>query len=228
MHKVSRTASFVFLSLTLSLGCSTLSGITGSAEAKADADKTAARDAGSNLGRSGSWTTWAQGKNELSVDTCRKRVADKPNDAIARNDLGWALRQNNDLKGAEVELRKAIELDPKMHQAHSNLSVTYFDMNQMQKALDQAQQAVNLDQSQPIYHVVLGNALSGVGDNKKAIEEYRLAISQKPNYENALYNLGRVLEATGEKTEAGKVLAEALRLDPEDDRVMKILDRLVK
>jgi len=181
-----------------------------------------------NAGRSGSWTTAAQGKSQLSVDTCRKLVTEKPNDAIAHNDLGWALRQNNDLKGAEVELRKAIELDPKLHQAHCNLSVCYFDQGKMQPALDQAQQAIKLDQSQPVYHVVLGNALSGVGDNKAAIAEYKLAIGQKPNYENALYNLGRVLEATGEKAEAGKVLAEALRLDGDDDRVLKILDRIVK
>ena len=226
MHKVSRKSSIKLLSLVVAL---TFTGITSGADAKKDKTGEAGPDAQAlNAGRSGSWTTAAQGKNELSVETLRKVVADKPNDAVAHNDLGWALRLNNDLKSAEVELRKAVELDPKMHQAHSNLSVVYFEQGKMQPALDQAQQSVNLDQSQPIYHVVLGNALSGVGDNKRAVEEYKLAISQKPNYENAYYNLGRVLEATGEKTEAGKVLAEALRLDPEDDRVMKILDRIVK
>ncbi len=227
MHKVSRCSSIALISLAISLAGS---GISCGALAKETSDEAGkGPDAQAlNAGRSGSWTSAAQGKNQLSVDTLRKVVAEKPNDAIAHNDLGWALRQNNDLKAAEVELRKAIELDPKLHQAHSNLSVCLLDQGKAQPALDQAQQAVKLDQSQPIYHVVLGNALSAVGDNKTAIEEYKLAISQKPNYENAYYNLGRVLEATGEKAEAGKVLAEALRLDSDDDRVLKILDRIVK
>ncbi|MBK7838853.1 MAG: hypothetical protein IPJ49_14480 [Candidatus Obscuribacter sp.] len=39
-------------------------------------------------GRAGSWRTNTQGAP--SVEACRKRVAAKPDDAIAHNDLGWA------------------------------------------------------------------------------------------------------------------------------------------
>ncbi len=107
MHKVSRKSSFILLSLVVALASS---GVTSGAFAKkAKAGESGPDAQALNAGRSGSWTTAAQGKNELSVETLRKVVADKPNDAVARNDLGWALRLNNDLKSAEVELRKAQE-----------------------------------------------------------------------------------------------------------------------
>ena len=177
-------------------------------------------------GRSGMWRSNTQGAP--SIEACRKLVAEKPNDAIAHNDLGWALRQNGDAKNGEDELRAAIKLDEKLPQAHSNLSVCLLDLKKTQPALDQARKAVALDQSQPVYHVVLGNALSACDDNTAAVEEYKIAISQRGDYENAFYNLGRVLNKMGEKTEAGKVLANALKLDPNDQRVLQILDTIVK
>jgi Flp pilus assembly protein TadD len=177
-------------------------------------------------GRAGMWRSNTQGAP--SIEVCRKVVAEKPNDAIARNDLGWALRQNGDAKAGEDELRAAIKLDGKLPQAHSNLSVCCLDQKKDQQALDEARKAVALDQSQPIYHVNLGNALAATGDNTAAVEEYKIAISQRSDYENAYYHLGFVLNAMGEKTEAGKVLANALKLDPNDGRVLQILDTIVK
>jgi protein O-GlcNAc transferase len=177
-------------------------------------------------GRSGMWRRNTQGAP--SIEACRKVVAEKPNDAIAHNDLGWALRQNGDPKAGEEELRAAVKLDEKLPQAHSNLSVCLSDLKKDQPALDEARKAVTLDQSQPVYHVVLGNALAATGDNTAAVEEYKIAISQRSDYENAYYHLGKVLNLMGEKTEAGKVLANALKLDPNDDRVMQILDTIVK
>jgi tetratricopeptide (TPR) repeat protein len=70
--------------------------------------------------------------------------------------------------------------------------------------------------------------MAACGNNNEAVAEYKVAIAQKPDYENAYYNLGRVLDGMGDKTEAGKVLAQALRLDPDDERVLKILDKIVK
>ena len=177
-------------------------------------------------GRAGMWKNNAQGAP--SIEACRKVVAEKPNDAIGHNDLGWALRQNGDARAGEEELRAAIKLDEKLPQAHSNLSVCCLDQNKDQQALDEARKAVALDQSQPIYHVVLGNALAATGDNTAAVQEYKIAISQRSDYENAYYHLGLVLNKMGEKTEAGKVLANALKLDPNDGRVLQILDTIVK
>ncbi|HEY9868055.1 MAG TPA: tetratricopeptide repeat protein [Candidatus Obscuribacterales bacterium] len=184
----------------------------------------AAGDSTAAGGRAGHWRRAAQ--DAPSVEACKKRAEKEPNSAEAHNDLGWALRQHGDLEGAERSLREAIRLDARMPQAHCNLSVVLLDKNDAQGAVQEASEAAAIDPEQPIYRVVLGNALAASGDLKGAIEQYRAAISRRPDYENAHYNLGRVLYESGDHTQAKFSLAEALRLDPNDDRALSLLDKI--
>jgi len=177
-------------------------------------------------GRAGSWKSGAQGAPDLNA--CKKRVQEHPDDAEAQNDLGWAWRQNGDLKSAESCLRESIKLNPNLGYSHSNLSVVLLDGGQKAEALTEAQKAVALDAKQAIYQAVLGNALSANGDAKGAINAYKAALAIRPDYENAMYNLGRVLDQDGQQNEAKAVLSQALALDPGDDRVVKLLDQLMK
>jgi len=177
-------------------------------------------------GRAGSWRHGTQGSP--SVEACRKKVAAEPNNADAQNDLGWALRQNGDLKGAEAALRQSIKLNDSSPYPHSNLSVVLMDQNHPDQALAEARKAVSLKSDEPIFHVVLGNALSATDDRKAAIEEYKAALKQRPDYENAMYNLGRCLNDDGQITEAKLTLSQALDLDPNDERVLKILDKILQ
>lgn len=177
-------------------------------------------------GRAGSWKSGAQGAPDLNA--CKKRVQEHPDDAEAQNDLGWAWRQNGDLKSAESCLRESIKLNPNLGYSHSNLSVVLLDGGQKAEALTEAQKAVALDAKQAVYQAVLGNALSANGDAKGAINAYKAALAIRPDYENAMYNLGRVLDQDGQQNEAKAVLSQALALDPGDDRVVKLLDQLMK
>lgn len=174
-------------------------------------------------GRSGSWKSSTQGAPSLKV--AKKLVEKNPKDAIANNDLGWAYRQNGDAAQAETYLREAVKLNPKMGQAHSNLSVVLFDANKLDEAQTEAAQAVAIDPNNAIYKVVLGNALAKKGDRKAALEQYRSAVQLRPDYENAQYNLGRVLLDDGQANEGKLVLVDALKLDPNDERVLKLLDQ---
>lgn len=178
----------------------------------------------SKSGRAGNWRSNAQGAP--SIKECRKRVEANPNDADAQSDLGWALRQNGQTKEAETTLRKALSLNSKMSYAHSNLSVVLLDEGQKEEALQEAKQAAMLDSKQPIYHVVYGNALLANSDTKAAIEEYKTAIGQRADYENAFFNLARALRQDGQTLEAKVALSQALDLDPQDVRVLKMLDEL--
>jgi Flp pilus assembly protein TadD len=180
-----------------------------------------------NEGRQGNWKTSAQGG--LSVEETRKRLDKNPQDADAQNDYGWAVRQNGgNLADAEKALREAIKLKPQMPQAHSNLSVVLQDQNKTAEALDEARKAVSLDPNQPIYLVVLGNALAQDKQFKDAELAYRNAIKLRSDYENAYYHLGRVLHLAGQNVDAQRELSTALGLDPGDDRVIELLDKLFK
>jgi len=180
----------------------------------------------SSQGRAGNWRMGTQGAP--SIEACRKRVAANPQDADAQNDLGWALRQNGELKEAEAALRLSIKLNSASAYPHSNLSVVLMDTKRPEEALTEAARAVALDDKQPIFHVVLANALTASGDRKKAIDEYRVALKIRPDYENAMYNLGRVLNEDGQSVEAKMTLSQALELDPNDERVLKLLDQIMQ
>ena len=175
-------------------------------------------------GRAGSWKKAAQGSPDLAA--AQAKVTANPKDAEALNDLGFALRQNGQLKDAEKYLKQAIEAKPTMGEAHANLSVVYYDQSNWADALSEAQKAVKANADQAIFRCVLANALSKTGDLKGASQEYKMAIQLKPDYQNAYYNLGRVLNELGEVNDAKYSLSKALELDPNDDRVVALLDKL--
>jgi len=185
-----------------------------------------ASQAAEGLDRAGSWNKAGQGAPDLAA--ARAKVQKNPKDADALNDLGFALRQNEQFAEAEKCLKQALELKPEMGTAHANLSVVYYDQKKYSEALAEAQKAVKTNANQPIFRVVLGNALSKTGDLKGAAQEYKVAIHLKPKYENAHFNLGRVLNEDGQVTEAKYSLAKALELDPDDDRAVELLDKLEK
>lgn len=180
---------------------------------------------GSGTGREGNWKKQAQGAPSLKA--AKKRVEEQPNSADAHNDLGWAFRQHGKLEEAEAELKKAIALDDKIPYGHSNLSVVYLDTNRVGDALTEAERAVAIDGKSPIFRVVYGNALSANGKLDEAIKEYNQAVALRADYENALYNLGRVLHMQGKNAEASGALSQALKLDPNDHRVVDLLDKLL-
>lgn len=185
----------------------------------------AARAEGDSTGRAGNWRSSGQGAP--SVEASRQRVKADPKNAEAQSDLGWALRQAGDSKAAEGPLREAINLNPNLAYTHSNLSVVMMDLGRKDEALAEAKRAVELDAKQPIYRVVYGNALSATGNRKEAIAQYQSALNERPDYENAFYNLGRVLLEDGQKTQAKVILSQALALDPKDDRVVQLLDQIM-
>ena len=191
-----------------------------------DGASVAAAESDSDTGRAGNWRKSAQGAPDL--EKSKERAKAEPNNAEAQNDYGWALRQNGDVEKAEVYLEKAKKLNPALAYVHSNLSVVLLDKGRSADSLNEAKEAVKADDKQPIYRVVYGNALLASGNAKEAIEQYRVATKLKPDYENAFYNLGRAFNQDGQRMEALAALSNALKLDKDDDRVIKLMDELMQ
>jgi predicted Zn-dependent protease len=178
------------------------------------------------VGREGNWKKSAQDSPDL--EAAHKLAEAQPQNAVAQNDYGWALRLHGDPAKAEGFVRTAEQLDPTLAYVHSNLSVIELDLNKPKEALGEGKKAVELDGNQPIFHVVYGNALIVAGDAKGAIAQYQAAIQQRADYENAYYNLGRAFQKDGQKNEALAALSKALELDSKDDRVLKLMDDISK
>jgi Flp pilus assembly protein TadD len=65
----------------------------------------------------------------------------------------------------------------------------------------------------------LGNALRSLGRTKEAIQHVRRAIELRPDYPEALYNLGIALTQDGAYDEAGEALTRALEMNPANAHV---------
>lgn len=174
--------------------------------------------------RDGFWTKGVQDSPDL--EACHQAATQHPNDAVANNDYGWALRMNGQLQPAVNYLKKAISLNPLMSQPYSNLSVVMLEIGDVTAAVSNARKAVSLDPSQPVYRVVLGNALTKQNNLDEAIEQYRHALRFRSNYENAHYHLGEALSIKGDNTAAQHELSIAVGLDNKDERAAVLLGKI--
>ena len=86
------------------------------------------------------------GKPNEALDYYWQATRLKPDDASARNQLGWAYYKERRYQEATAEFRKAIELKGDFAQAHYNLALAYLQLNNRSEALETAQVLKTLDQ----------------------------------------------------------------------------------
>lgn len=107
--------------------------------------------------------------------------------------------------------RTAVSVSPQTALNWQNLSSIYrsligFGKNADSFAILAAQQATALDPNNPQQHVNLGGLYYQLGLWDRAEEQFRVAISLKPDFANAYYNLAHTFEQKGNIEEALKQL----------------------
>lgn len=78
------------------------------------------------------------------------------------------------------------------------------------------QTAANAEPRNPEARNLLGSALVASGRNTEAIEQFRLALKLRPDYENARLNLGRALLRAGKLDEAIEDCRQVIAVFPDD------------
>jgi serine/threonine protein kinase/tetratricopeptide (TPR) repeat protein len=144
------------------------------------------------------WLHWRLGvtcfhsqpvRKERGVRSFQVCVALRPRSAPARNNLGVALYENNDLNGAIAEYRQAIDLDPQLAEAYGNLGDVLRKLNDLDGAIVALCKATELDPQNAIAFYNLGVALSDKKDHPGAIIQYQKAIERDPTLFQAYGNL---------------------------------------
>jgi tetratricopeptide (TPR) repeat protein len=120
--------------------------------------------------------------------------------------------ENTSTKDAARAYHLALELDPKMADAHLNLGKLYHDTKEWEKAETHYRSAVEHAPCEPEPHFNLGVLLEDLKQPGEAICAYREAIKQDPSFADAHYNLGLLLESVGKKAEAIAHLRTARKL----------------
>jgi tetratricopeptide (TPR) repeat protein len=120
--------------------------------------------------------------------------------------------ETSSTKDAERAYHLALDLDPKMADAHVNLGKLYHDAKEWQKAEAHYRSGAEHAPCDPEPHFNLGVLMEDLNRFPEAIRAYGEAIKQDPLFADAHYNLGLLFESLGKKAEAIAHLRTARKL----------------
>jgi len=122
-------------------------------------------------------------------------------------------------KPSEDQIRlytKAIELDPKFSFAYNNRGISYAELEQYQRAIEDYNQAIKLNPDFATAYVNRGISYSELKQYEKAFEDYNQAFKLIPDYANAYFNRGTSYSKLKQYEKAIEDYNQAIKLNPED------------
>ncbi len=132
----------------------------------------------------------------LAKQAAQKALENDPNLAEAHASLGQILlNYDYDFKGAERELKRAIELDPKYPSAYQWLSEVYYNQGNSDQALSEINKALELDPLALVINNQKGRVLNLNGKLDEAVAQFKKTIDLFPDSEMARNNLVFLYEA---------------------------------
>ena len=124
-----------------------------------------------------------------------------------------AAEDRGDSDTAEHLFRLAIELEPRMAAALTNLGNLVYRQGELHEARRLYERALEHDPAQPEARYNLANLLEDLGDTELAISEMRRVCAAAPEFADAHYNLGIMLAQVGGTAQARRYLERYLELD---------------
>jgi tetratricopeptide (TPR) repeat protein len=128
-----------------------------------------------------------------------------------------AAEDRGDGELAEHLFRQAIDLEPHMAAALTNLGNLLYRGGELEEARRHYERALDHDPAQPEARYNLGNLLEDLGETELAIAELRRVCATAPEFADAHYNLGLMLAGVGGAAQARQHLERYLELDAASD-----------
>lgn len=169
-----------------------------------------------------------KGHNEKAAEQFRKVTACQPENAAAHYNLGLALQQHNDIHGAVAAYLTALNLQPRLEQAWSNLGAIHLQQKNPSAARECFQKAIELNPRAGSYYN-LGNTFLWQRQPQKAIAHYERAMSLDPGHLKTLNNTARAWHMLGRFDISRRYLDKAIELDPNypEARLNSAVNRLL-
>ena len=133
--------------------------------------------------------------------------------------IAQAWSQMGNYPRAVASCHKALQLDPKLFQAHFIAGMALIRSDHPAEAVFEFKSVLELDPGNNDAQYHLAFALLQLSRNDEAVELLRTVLTRDPDHPQANYELGRELLAEGKKDEAIKYLEAAARLNPQLDAV---------
>lgn len=128
---------------------------------------------------------------------------------------GCRAQDDGDPDSAASLFARAVQLDPSLAAAHTNLGNLRFAAGDLTAARAHYETALELEPDQPEARFNLGNVLSDLGETDLAIAELRQVCTRCPDFADAHFNLGLALAEVGGTAQARACLERYLVLDPD-------------
>jgi tetratricopeptide (TPR) repeat protein len=160
-----------------------------------------------------------------------KAIILNPGFAQAQVDLGLVLLKSGKPSAAQPHLDRAIQLLGSSSDAafpHYLRAKVYTERGEVRNAAADLEEAVSLDPKFTEAWSDLGQARKTLLDQAGALEAFKKAVSFAPNDPVAQTRLGSELVEQGKEAEAVPHLAEAARLDPENQSALYNLERALR
>lgn len=184
------------------------------------------------------------GQRERAVEALAKAGTLDPGASDAWNNLGVLRLETGDLEGAVAAFQKAAEADATSADPWFNLAIAQMKAAEKETASERQEpklrEAVRacdeaLARNPKHYHAAYnkGIALHRLGEREGEVAAYRAALEVRPDYAEALFNLGAALSALQRNDEALKAWEDYVRAasgDPNErpfvETARKEIDRL--
>jgi tetratricopeptide (TPR) repeat protein len=128
-----------------------------------------------------------------------------------------AAEDRGESQTAEHLFRQAVDLEPNMAAALTNLGNLVYRQGELEEAKRLYERALEHDPIQPEARYNLANLLEDLGDTEAAITELRKVCATAPDFPDAHYNLGIMLAQLGGMAQAKHHLERYLELDTASD-----------
>ena len=136
-----------------------------------------------------------------AVAEFRKAVASRPDSVTARINLGVALSQSGDVKGAIEQFEEAIRLEPGRVNAHYNLALLFVRDNKHSEAINHLRRVLSVDPGDITARLLLATELMKSGKLDDALAQFERVYQATGDVQHgasvafALAQLGRCTEA---------------------------------
>ena len=128
---------------------------------------------------------------------------------------GCEAEEDGDLVTAAASYRRAIELQPTLSSAHTNLGHVHYRQGDLSGARAAFERALELEPAQPEARFNLAGLLEDAGDMERAIGHLQRVLWTHPRFADAHYNLARLLAREDRVEQAREHLTRYLQLDGE-------------
>ena len=153
------------------------------------------------------------GRTKDAIDELNRALAIRPNYEDARRQLGLVLADTGQIDAAIIEFKKAIALRPTSPSGYATMGYALLQASRYKESAEAFEEAVRIAPDIFTGYQQLGTAYQYLGDNDRALENYRKAIAIRESAP-AYSNIGALLHQRGDFQGAADAYRHAIAIRP--------------